>query len=546
MTAGLTEFSGPYPVPSDITTGSDGNFWVLNSGSDSNSSLTVVSPAGTVLATYAIPTVGANASALTLGPDGNIWFVEQDADKIGEITPTGAITEYAIPNTAGSSPLSNNSVDGADGTPAQPTSIVTGPDGALWFTESSADAIGRLDPATGAITQIPTPGLQPNSITLGPDNAIWFTDNSTSNTIDRLNSDGTIAKFPLPSDFSFPTGLTTGPDGALWFAEAGNNAIGRITTAGVVTELPILGNLSSPERIAFDSAGNIWVTGSGGGLARVTPQGLTTLVSLQPASDIDTQGITVGPGGSIWFTDTTNNTIGMVDPTTVTSIPSDNPLSGDPSPASTTTGDGSLDFNGQVDTFFAGNPSTAATDFTAQINWGDGTSSVGSVSAAGAGQFAVSGSHTYAQIGTYPLSITINDVNPGATPQPDTVILSTSLVLNDDSFPLPPPTQGVGSPPISTPVDTFGSTGTGGSGAIATSTSQGSATPPKVSTKPTESKAIPSAVDLLRAGFVPQWWMPVYYFKIKQQVHHTAPKPIVHHALPAPKRKITIRVHKHH
>jgi streptogramin lyase len=36
-------------------------------------------------------------TGITKGPDGNLFFTETAADKIGEITTAGAITEFAIP-----------------------------------------------------------------------------------------------------------------------------------------------------------------------------------------------------------------------------------------------------------------------------------------------------------------------------------------------------------------------------------------------------------------------------------------------------------------
>ena len=57
--------------------------------------------------------------------------------------------------------------------------ITLGSDGNLWFTESGAIAI--LNPATGAIKQVPLPttnGAQtPLAITAGPDGNIWFVGN---------------------------------------------------------------------------------------------------------------------------------------------------------------------------------------------------------------------------------------------------------------------------------------------------------------------------------------------------------------------------------
>jgi PKD repeat protein len=69
-------------------------------------------------------------------------------------------------------------------------------------------------------------------------------------------------------------------------------------------------------------------------------------------------------------------------------------------------------FSGSVATFsdtFAGN---TASDFTATIDWGDGTTTAGTVSG-GAGKFTVSGSHTYADEGTFTATVTLTDDAPG-------------------------------------------------------------------------------------------------------------------------------------
>src|SRR5204862_4892249 len=93
-----------------------------------------------IKATYTSPTSGAGASALTVGPDGNIWFAEQGANKIGKVTPDGTITEYPIPDTTQDIGFSSGPVSVG----ASPADLVAGPDGAIWFTESSTDTIGRI------------------------------------------------------------------------------------------------------------------------------------------------------------------------------------------------------------------------------------------------------------------------------------------------------------------------------------------------------------------------------------------------------------------
>ena len=58
-------------------------------------------------------------------------------------------------------------------------------------------------------------------------------------------------------------------------------------------------------------------------------------------------------------------------------------------------------------------PSGTTSDYTANINWGDGSVSAGVVSATVGGKFAVIGTHQYAKVGTYTISVPVTD-NTGA------------------------------------------------------------------------------------------------------------------------------------
>ncbi len=84
-------------------------------------------------------------------------------------------------------------------------------------------------------------------------------------------------------------------------------------------------------------------------------------------------------------------------------------LSGTPA---TITAQAAAPFNGTVATFTDTDTANVASDFVATINWGDGTTSPGTV-AGGSGTFTVSGSHTYAASGTFTVSVTLADDAPG-------------------------------------------------------------------------------------------------------------------------------------
>jgi hypothetical protein len=71
-------------------------------------------------------------------------------------------------------------------------------------------------------------------------------------------------------------------------------------------------------------------------------------------------------------------------------------------------------FAGVVATFTDGAPAGAAADYTAVIAWGDGSSSTGTV-AATAGGFQVLGSHSYAEDGSYAVSVSVLDSDGNST-----------------------------------------------------------------------------------------------------------------------------------
>ena len=69
-------------------------------------------------------------------------------------------------------------------------------------------------------------------------------------------------------------------------------------------------------------------------------------------------------------------------------------------------------FTGAVATFTDVDTTNVASDFIATIDWGDGTTTPGTV-AGGAGSFTISGTHTYAASGSYPVTVTLTDDAPG-------------------------------------------------------------------------------------------------------------------------------------
>jgi hypothetical protein len=65
-------------------------------------------------------------------------------------------------------------------------------------------------------------------------------------------------------------------------------------------------------------------------------------------------------------------------------------------------------FSGMVGTFTDTNPNQPASNFTASINWGDGTTSAATI-AGGNGSFNISGNHIYADEGSFNTTVVVQD-----------------------------------------------------------------------------------------------------------------------------------------
>lgn len=262
---------------------------------------------------FPIATPGSQPSSLASGPDGNLWFTEYGTNKIGRITPAGAITEFTIPYSPAEPPPPRPKgfpfpiPDNYSG----PIYIEAGSDGALWFTEPGVNKIGRIT-TSGAITEfkVPTPSSLPAGLTDGPDGALWFTE-VAGNKIGRISTSGIITEFAIPTADALPAYITDGPDGNLWFTEANAGKIGRITPAGVVTEFSVPTVLALPADITEGPDGALWFTEAiGSRVGRITTSGQVTEFAL-PAS----LGLPVGltsSDGALWFVETRGDRIGRI------------------------------------------------------------------------------------------------------------------------------------------------------------------------------------------------------------------------------------------
>ena len=259
---------------------------------------------------------GVGATSIVVGPDGKLWFTESNALRLGSLTTSGVLTEFPAKTP---------------GSPAVfPWEMTAGPDGNLWFTASNENQVVKVTPS-GVLTayQVPTPNSRPYGIVLGPDRNLWFTEEEGFKVV-KLTVDGAFTEYPVPNS-SFITEITAGPDGNLYFLDGGN--VDKMPTSGVITKyrIPYTG-WSGPgaSGLAVGPDGNLWFTESPENkVVRMTTSGVFTEAKLPPTpvtpmgvTTTYPQGITAGPDGNLWVTELGNDKVARITPSgVITEIP---------------------------------------------------------------------------------------------------------------------------------------------------------------------------------------------------------------------------------
>ena len=235
---------------------------------------------------FQIPTAHSRPYTIVAGPDGNLWFTESMGNKIGRISPSGTITEFPVPT-------------GASG----PYGIAVGPDGNIWFTERFANQIGTLNLTTFQILEfgIPTLDTQPWEIAAGADGLMWFTEENVYQ-IGNVTMGGVVTDF-MTAGCCFQTGIASGPTGKLWYTLEIGDQIGEILPNNVFSQFQIQSVQVLPWDIAPGPDGNMWFSElAGRAIGQITPAGQITEFPIA-GNFSGIAGIATGSDGNLYFTE---------------------------------------------------------------------------------------------------------------------------------------------------------------------------------------------------------------------------------------------------
>lgn len=233
----MTEFAAQcnFCILNDIVQGPNGVLYFTSNEAELGR---ITTSGSVVLPAVAMPQSNVLAGNLAAFGD-NIWITDFNNNSLWRyVISTGAFTQYPLPG-------------------ALPSEVAVDAAGIVWFTESDARQIGRLDPVTGVITHTPTTSV-PRGIAVASDGQVWFTARFAPQAVGRLNpASNVVTEFPLTN--TGPQYIAASPDGSMWFTQNTLGNIARIGNAGVITEGKVVKG-SEPFDVTVDAAGNPWYT----------------------------------------------------------------------------------------------------------------------------------------------------------------------------------------------------------------------------------------------------------------------------------------------
>ncbi|MGV2287973.1 lyase [Trinickia sp. YCB016] len=249
---------------------------------------------------FAVPE-GSAPHDVAPSPDGTVWYTAQAQGVLGRLDPTsGKIVQVPL------------------GSGSAPHGVIVGPDGAAWVTDGGLNAIVRVDAKTLAVTRFPLPPNRPdanlNTAVFDKHGHLWFT--GQSGIYGELDPQrGNLRVFDAPRGRG-PYGICVTPDGSLYFASLAGSYLGHIdpvSGAAQVIEPPTPNQ--GARRAWADSKGRVWISEWNAGKVGVfDPQTRQWREWKLPGSDPHAYAIFVDAHDIVWLSEWSANALVRFDP----------------------------------------------------------------------------------------------------------------------------------------------------------------------------------------------------------------------------------------
>lgn len=246
---------------------------------------------------------GSRPHDVAVADDGPVWYTAQGSGELGRLDPaTGEVEEV---------PLGGGS---------RPHGVIIGPDDAPWVTDSGLNAIVRVDPASREVRLFPLPDDRPdanlNTAVFDSNGTLWFT--GQAGVYGRVSpADGRVEVFDAPGGRG-PYGITATPDGDVYYASLAGSHVGRVDTttgAATVLEPPTAGQ--GTRRVWSDSRGRIWSSQWNAGQVAVYDSATDTWQEWKlPGENPQAYAVFVDDRDMVWLSDFGGNALVRFDPAT--------------------------------------------------------------------------------------------------------------------------------------------------------------------------------------------------------------------------------------
>jgi len=245
-----------------------------------------------------------------IAPDGSVYIAVMTGNKVARFDPKAqAFKEWDLPSGH------------------RPHGLLVDRNGMVWTTGNGNGTIGKLDPATGKMTEFKTPSGRggPHTLIISDDqNTIWFTMQSGDKVASIDTKTGAIKEYASSGG---PYGLAFDKAGNVWFCRMGDNKMGRLDPkTGQMSEVDT-GRGSRPRRVAAmpgGDAGPYAVTVDGGGLiwaneintdtvVRFDPKTEQMRVVQLPSNNVGIRKMVTDASGRLWYMGSHNGRLGVVE-----------------------------------------------------------------------------------------------------------------------------------------------------------------------------------------------------------------------------------------
>jgi PKD repeat protein len=334
------------------------------------------------------------------------WVVTRD----GAVFAQGSDQDFSFTPDDSGTYLATFTATEADGSSASSSATITVTDAALAAQPVAVSAVEGADTGSVTVATFTDTGIPeaPGAYTALVD---WGDGTTSAGTITFAAGTFTVSGgHTYAEEGSFPVTVTVSEDG-------GSSAV--VTGSATVQDAPLSAQGATLTSVEGQDTGSVTVAtftdadpgAAAGNFSAVIAWGDGTTSAGTIAADghsgfVVSGSHTYAEEGSFPVSVAISDAGGAAATAGGTAAVADAPLAASGLNVGATEG---ASFSGAVASFTDANPGAVAGDFSAVIAWGDGTTSSGTVTANGSGGFVVSGSHTYAEEGSYPVSVTISD-----------------------------------------------------------------------------------------------------------------------------------------